>query len=269
MAFDFHKSMVGEYGELILSVLVMPRVAPGSPLPRSAFYPFLLGTTTKASRDHAIERWHLPHFMENIDLSFDAQDDEIRIAAAHGGSPIIDMRITDYDWEKVSHRYQSFMHDADGSYMSTIIMESAFSENEEERGDITIHKHAFNVGHRPRRRDHDAVPRALDARRPPDVPPARDAGRHGRLMAGRVCVIVNPAAGRGRGARTLPAVREAFAAVGVADVRTTEAREDERAVARRAIDEGFTTLVAVGGDGTWGNVANAILTSRRGRAASR
>jgi diacylglycerol kinase (ATP) len=81
-------------------------------------------------------------------------------------------------------------------------------------------------------------------------------------MAGRVCVIVNPAAGRGRGARTLPAVREAFAAVGVSDVRTTEAREDERAVARRAIDEGFTTLVAVGGDGTWGNVANAIVNSR-------
>jgi diacylglycerol kinase (ATP) len=80
-------------------------------------------------------------------------------------------------------------------------------------------------------------------------------------MAGRVCVIVNPAAGRGRGARTLPAVREAFAAVGVGDVRTTKAREDERAVARRAIDEGFTTLVAVGGDGTWGNVANAILAS--------
>jgi diacylglycerol kinase (ATP) len=81
-------------------------------------------------------------------------------------------------------------------------------------------------------------------------------------VAGRVCVIVNPAAGRGRGARALPSVREAFAAVGVADVRTTEAREDERAVARRAIDDGFTTLVAVGGDGTWGNVANAILASR-------
>jgi len=81
-------------------------------------------------------------------------------------------------------------------------------------------------------------------------------------MPGRVCVIVNPAAGRGRGARTLPAVREAFAAVGVGDVWTTEAREDEGAVARRAIDEGFTTIVAVGGDGTWGNVANAIIASR-------
>ena len=120
-----------------------PGVGPGQPLPRSAFYPFLLGTTTKASRDHAIERWHLPHFMENIDLSFDAKPDSIQIAAAHGGKPIIDMTITQYEWEKVSHRYQSFMHDKDGSYMSTIIMESGFSENEEERGEITIHKHAF------------------------------------------------------------------------------------------------------------------------------
>lgn len=80
-------------------------------------------------------------------------------------------------------------------------------------------------------------------------------------MAGKVCVIVNPAAGRGRGARALPAVRAAFEAAGVTEIRTTEAREGERAVARRAIDEGFSTLVAVGGDGTWGNVANAILAS--------
>ena len=145
MAFDFHKSMVGEYGELILSVLVMPRVAPGSPLPRSAFYPFLLGTTTKASRDHAIERWHLPHFMADIDLSFDAKSDHIDIAAAHGGKPIIDMTITQYEWEHVSHRYQSFMHDPAGSYMSTIIMESEFSENEEERGGIVVHNHAFTA----------------------------------------------------------------------------------------------------------------------------
>ena len=145
MAFDFHNSMVGEYGELILSVLSMPRIEPGQPLPRSAFYPFLLGTTTKASRDHAIERWHLPHFMENIDLSFTASDGEINIAAAHGGKPIIDMKITDYEWSKVNHRYQAFMHDAAGSYMSTIIMESDFSENEEELGSIEIHPHAFTA----------------------------------------------------------------------------------------------------------------------------
>lgn len=78
-------------------------------------------------------------------------------------------------------------------------------------------------------------------------------------MPQKVCVIVNPAAGRGRGARNLPAIREAFANAGITEVRLTEQREGERAVARRAIEEGFDTIVACGGDGTWGNVANAIL----------
>jgi len=83
-------------------------------------------------------------------------------------------------------------------------------------------------------------------------------------MSEQVCVIVNPAAGRGRGARTLPGVTAAFNAVGITDIRTTQAREDEQAIARRAIDEGATTLVAVGGDGTWSNVANAVLAAGAG-----
>jgi len=83
-------------------------------------------------------------------------------------------------------------------------------------------------------------------------------------MPGDVCVIVNPAAGRGRGARALPGVTTAFHDVGIADIRTTQSREDEHAIARRAIDAGATTLVAVGGDGTWSNVANAILAAGAG-----
>lgn len=83
-------------------------------------------------------------------------------------------------------------------------------------------------------------------------------------MASRATVIVNPAAGRGRGARALPAVREAFAAVGITDIRVTASKADERTIAARAIDDGATTIVAVGGDGTWSNVANAILSAGAG-----
>lgn len=83
-------------------------------------------------------------------------------------------------------------------------------------------------------------------------------------MPERVCVIVNPAAGRGRGAQALPGVTTAFHAVGVTDIQTTQTREDEGSIARRAMDAGATTLVAVGGDGTWGNVANAILSAGAG-----
>jgi diacylglycerol kinase (ATP) len=81
------------------------------------------------------------------------------------------------------------------------------------------------------------------------------------MSAGRVCVIANPAAGRGRGSRILPRVRAAFAAHGVSDVRLTTGPRQERELARRAIEDGFGTIVALGGDGTWSNVANAILAS--------
>ena len=74
-----------------------------------------------------------------------------------------------------------------------------------------------------------------------------------------VCVIINPAAGRGQGKKVERDVRRAFAAVGVTDIRLTLAAGDERLLAGRAIDEGVRTIVAIGGDGTWGNVANAII----------
>lgn len=80
-------------------------------------------------------------------------------------------------------------------------------------------------------------------------------------MNERVCVLLNPASGRGRGARLQPRVRAAFDALGVRELRLTAAAGDERTLALRAIDEGFTTLAAVGGDGTWSRVGNAILES--------
>jgi hypothetical protein len=146
MAFDFSGSQVGEYGELVLSVPVAPRLIPGRPMPRAGFYPFIVGTTTKASREHAIELWHLPHFMEDIDIKFTVSDHEIRAAASQGGNKILDMLITDYEWETVEHHYQAFEHDATGSYMATMAMNAQFSENEEERGSIEIYPHAFTAG---------------------------------------------------------------------------------------------------------------------------
>jgi diacylglycerol kinase (ATP) len=86
-------------------------------------------------------------------------------------------------------------------------------------------------------------------------------------MSHRVCVIVNPASGRGSGARALPAIRSAFSAVGVSEVRVTSVKGDEATQAHRALEEGFDTIVACGGDGTWGNVGNAIIAAGAGRQA--
>src|SRR6185295_19805611 len=57
-------------------------------------------------------------------------------------------------------------------------------------------------------------------------------------------------------------IRHAFGAFGVIDIETTSAAGEERTLARTALDQGCTTLVAVGGDGTWSQVAGAILEAR-------
>ncbi len=143
MAFDFHDSPVGSYGELILSILTAPRVEVGQPWPKSAFFPFRLATTTRESREHAIERWHLPHYMKDIDLRWDRGDGHVTIHATERGQPIVDMTVTEFEWSRVEHRYQAFMHDEEGFYSSTIVMAGQFSENEEEKGGIVIHTQAM------------------------------------------------------------------------------------------------------------------------------
>lgn len=81
-------------------------------------------------------------------------------------------------------------------------------------------------------------------------------------MSQRIFVIVNPRAGKGRGARLVRPVVDALSAQGaeVEHALTTKPGE-EGDLARRALALGFGTLVAVGGDGTWSHVGNAILQS--------
>jgi diacylglycerol kinase (ATP) len=45
---------------------------------------------------------------------------------------------------------------------------------------------------------------------------------------------------------------------------TTARAGDEAVLTRRAIEDGATTIVAVGGDGTWSNVASALIRSGAG-----
>ena len=143
-AFDFTESLVGPYGEVVMSVIVAPLVKPGERLPKSAFYPYLVATSTKAARDHAIERWHLPHWMEDVAVSFDRQGSAITAHVAADGAPVADLTINDHSWNPVSHLYQSFMKNDDGAYLANIVMEGEQSEHEEETGRVVLHDHPFN-----------------------------------------------------------------------------------------------------------------------------
>jgi diacylglycerol kinase (ATP) len=71
-------------------------------------------------------------------------------------------------------------------------------------------------------------------------------------------LIANPAAGRGRGARRLPAAFAALEPLG-ADLRVTEGPGDEARLARQALDDGCSAIALLGGDGTWSNAAREII----------
>ncbi len=145
-AFDFHESAVGAYQEIALSVLVAPRVRHGEPMPRAAMFPFLVGTSTPEARRHGIEVWHLPHYPADLDVRFERGEGQIAVAVAEGDKPILTLRITDSGevaWESVEHRYQTFMHDAAGGYLSPLVMTGAFMEHEGERGGLILHSHLF------------------------------------------------------------------------------------------------------------------------------
>jgi diacylglycerol kinase (ATP) len=74
-------------------------------------------------------------------------------------------------------------------------------------------------------------------------------------------LIVNPRAGRGAAAKLLPVAQTGFAKAGIVDVLVTNAAGEEEMLTTRAIARGVRSFVILGGDGTCGNVASAILKS--------
>jgi diacylglycerol kinase (ATP) len=77
-------------------------------------------------------------------------------------------------------------------------------------------------------------------------------------FAGRVAFVLNPAAGNGSAARRRPALDAAVRASGLdAEVHVTAGPDDVERLARR-LAATFDAVVAVGGDGTIHDVANAL-----------
>lgn len=79
----------------------------------------------------------------------------------------------------------------------------------------------------------------------------------------RICLIINPAAGRGGNRSRFSAIEAALRdRAGVTDIYYTAAAGDEEQFAQRAISSGFTTIVAAGGDGTCGRIADRIVRAQ-------
>jgi diacylglycerol kinase (ATP) len=76
-----------------------------------------------------------------------------------------------------------------------------------------------------------------------------------------IYVVFNPRSGKGRGAAFVSPVLQGLAAAKRLEHGLTRGPGDEARLAREAIGRGFRRIVAVGGDGTWSNVGNAILAA--------
>ena len=145
-AFHFTESLVGAYHEVVLAVVAPPIVEPGRPLPKAAFFPFMVGTSTERSRMHAIERWHLPHYMKDIDITFHGERKEVTVEVRDGSDPILDLTVTDFEFEQVRNVYSCFTVCDSERYKVNIFMEAPHTEHEEERGSLTLYEHPMTAG---------------------------------------------------------------------------------------------------------------------------
>jgi hypothetical protein len=150
-AFHFTESLVGAYHEVVLAVVVPPMVEPGRPLPKAAFYPFMVGTSTEASRRHAIERWHLPHYMKDVDIVFSGADGEgdggeVTVEVRDSGDPVLDLTVTDYDFDNIRNTYSCFSACDGDRFKVNIFMDAPHAEHEEERGSLTLYEHPMTAG---------------------------------------------------------------------------------------------------------------------------
>ncbi len=74
-----------------------------------------------------------------------------------------------------------------------------------------------------------------------------------------IILLVNPAAGAGRGASNAPAVARALAALGTVERFDTTGPGDETRIARIAAERGARVLAVVGGDGSVSRAAHGLL----------
>lgn len=85
----------------------------------------------------------------------------------------------------------------------------------------------------------------------------------------RFLIVVNPAAGRGAGGKSIPQIRDGLVLAGIAfDLVCTERPWHAAELARQAATDGFDAVVAAGGDGTTNEVINGLMQASGGKGGS-
>jgi hypothetical protein len=147
--FDFTQSPVGPYRELVMALLVAPRVLRGQPLPHGAFHPYLVAATHAAARQHAIERWHLPHYDAEVIIEIDTSEAPLASGRVCDASrrPVMALRVASaHGFRTTRRRYESFQRDATGLYVGTFEIAGDLSECEDGGGALELWDHPLHEG---------------------------------------------------------------------------------------------------------------------------
>ena len=147
IAFDFHGGHVGPYVEVVLAIVVAPVLKAGRPMPHSAMYPFLLGTSTAEAREHGSAHYHLPYYQPDVDISFHLDDDEAT-ASVSAAEPVLDLTVTRAraaPSQTVRRHYQLFSARKSELYVADVYVSGELMEHEEETGGIVLHRHEFSA----------------------------------------------------------------------------------------------------------------------------
>ena len=143
--YHFSESEVGPYDEVVYAIMTLPRLVDGV-VPNGAVFPFQVATSTQAAREHAIERWHLPHWPEDIRVEYQDEGERMIAKAWAGGTEIMKLQVNARAWQKKVLLFQSFMQDQDGTYMANIKYDGETSEHEEGTALISLTlDHPYNA----------------------------------------------------------------------------------------------------------------------------
>ena len=140
-AFRFTESMVGAYDEVVLSVIVPPMIEQGRPFPSAAFFPFAIGVSTRAAREHGIARWHLPHYKKDLDVQLIESEDELIVHVRDDGRSVLDLSVTNFRPEPDRLLFHCFMMEGERRFKVNLFVEGAHSEHEEAAGSLVLHNH--------------------------------------------------------------------------------------------------------------------------------
>jgi hypothetical protein len=84
--------------------------------------------------------------MNDLDIRFNVDEGEVAVTVSDDGQPVLELTVTDFDFEEARNVYSCFTVDDSDRYKVNIYMEAPHTEHEEERGSLALYEHPMTAG---------------------------------------------------------------------------------------------------------------------------